>query len=195
MDEVKARHDIPQNVLLLGDIPNASALIGNCTVFSLFSKYEGLPITIIEALSAGKPVVASNVGGISELVDNSNGFLADENIDSIVNNLKTIIGNADKQKRNVRLHAKNTRRAFTLSNMWEKYHEQYLRLTIKTNETMNITIIGGAGFVGTRLTARLLAEGHSVKIADKRRSEKYPELWHRIDVRNKPDESNCFPNL
>jgi nucleoside-diphosphate-sugar epimerase len=58
---------------------------------------------------------------------------------------------------------------------------------------MNITIIGGAGFVGTRLTARLLAEGHSVKIADKRRSEKYPELWHRIDVRNKPDESNCFP--
>lgn len=131
MDEVKAEHDIPQNVLLLGDIPNASALIGNCTVFSLFSKYEGLPITIIEALSAGKPVVASNVGGISELVDNSNGFLADENIDSIVNNLKTIIGNADKQKEMGEASRKKYEESFTLSNMWEKYHEQYLKLTIK----------------------------------------------------------------
>ena len=50
---------------------------------------------------------------------------------------------------------------------------------------MQITIIGGSGFVGTRLTKRLLESGHTVKIADKRKSVTYPELWLRCDVRNK----------
>ena len=38
---------------------------------------------------------------------------------------------------------------------------------------MNITIIGGSGFVGSRLTTRLLAAGHTVKIAAKRPSQGY----------------------
>ena len=58
---------------------------------------------------------------------------------------------------------------------------------------MQITIIGGSGFVGTRLTKRLLAAGHSVKIADKRRSVTYPELWVRCDIRNAGNETNEFP--
>ena len=48
---------------------------------------------------------------------------------------------------------------------------------------MNITIIGGSGFVGTRLTKRLLETGHSVKIADKQDSKKHPELRQFADVR------------
>ena len=40
---------------------------------------------------------------------------------------------------------------------------------------MNITVVGGSGFVGTRLTKRLLAAGHTVKIADKNDSKTYPE--------------------
>ncbi len=58
---------------------------------------------------------------------------------------------------------------------------------------MTITIIGGSGFVGTRLTKRLLEAGHTVKIADKRKSVTYPELWTRMDIRNAPEEKNEFP--
>lgn len=58
---------------------------------------------------------------------------------------------------------------------------------------MQITIIGGSGFVGTRLTKRLLAAGHSVKIADKRKSVTYPELWVRCDIRNTGNETKDFP--
>ncbi|MCQ2584367.1 MAG: NAD-dependent epimerase/dehydratase family protein [Treponema sp.] len=58
---------------------------------------------------------------------------------------------------------------------------------------MNITVIGGSGFVGTRLVKKLLESGHSVKIADKRCSVAYPELWVRCDVRNAGDEKNEFP--
>jgi nucleoside-diphosphate-sugar epimerase len=48
---------------------------------------------------------------------------------------------------------------------------------------MNITIIGGSGFLGTRLTKRLIAVGHNVKIADKNDSKKYPYLHVLTDVR------------
>ena len=58
---------------------------------------------------------------------------------------------------------------------------------------MNITIIGGSGFVGTRLVKRLLEAGYNVKIADKRKSVTYPDLWMRCDVRNAPSETNEYP--
>lgn len=45
----------------------------------------------------------------------------------------------------------------------------------------------------TRLTKRLLESGHTVKIADKRKSVTYPELWLRCDVRNSGNETKEFP--
>jgi nucleoside-diphosphate-sugar epimerase len=51
---------------------------------------------------------------------------------------------------------------------------------------MQITVIGGSGFVGTRLATRLLAAGHAVTIVDKNDSRKYPQLRFYADVRE-PD--------
>lgn len=58
---------------------------------------------------------------------------------------------------------------------------------------MTITIIGGSGFIGTRLVEHLLKAGHSIRIADKRCSHTYPELWKRCDVRNSPEGKGEFP--
>jgi len=48
---------------------------------------------------------------------------------------------------------------------------------------MNVVVIGGSGFIGTRLTTRLLSAGHTVKIVDKKESLKYPHLHVYADVR------------
>lgn len=57
---------------------------------------------------------------------------------------------------------------------------------------MNIAIIGGSGFVGTRLTKRLLASRHTVRILDKNDSLTYPELRVYADVR---DTKSLIENL
>ncbi|QEK03543.1 NAD-dependent epimerase/dehydratase family protein [Treponema phagedenis] len=49
---------------------------------------------------------------------------------------------------------------------------------------MKIAIIGGSGFIGTRLTKRLLASGNTVKILDKQESKAYSEQWVYADVRD-----------
>jgi len=51
---------------------------------------------------------------------------------------------------------------------------------------MHISLLGGSGFVGTRLAARLVAAGHAVTIADKNDSRAYPNLRVYADVRE-PD--------
>ena len=47
-----------------------------------------------------------------------------------------------------------------------------------------MAIVGGSGFIGTRLANRLISEGCTVRIVDKRSSTEYPDFWVRADVRD-----------
>lgn len=63
-------------VRLLGNRENISMLLAECDVFALSSVAEGIPLTVLEAMEAGLPVVATDVGGVSEaVVDGETGTL------------------------------------------------------------------------------------------------------------------------
>lgn len=58
---------------LCSDVPQR---LETADIFALVSRWEGLPLSILEAMRAGVPVVASNVGGVSEAVqDEVTGYL------------------------------------------------------------------------------------------------------------------------
>ena len=53
---------------LLGQRDDVPALLANSDVFVLPSMREGLPLSVLEAMAAGRPVVASAIGGTDEIV-------------------------------------------------------------------------------------------------------------------------------
>jgi glycosyltransferase involved in cell wall biosynthesis len=70
-DELRARHHelgLGAHFTFLGYRPDAVRLMSAFDVFCLASHYEGLPIALMEALALGLPVVATDVGGVGELV-------------------------------------------------------------------------------------------------------------------------------
>lgn len=69
-------HLSEENVAFIGKLqpPQIKEALDGCSFSVLFSNYENQPVVICESLACGKPVVATRVGGIPELIDNSNGI-------------------------------------------------------------------------------------------------------------------------
>lgn len=69
----------PENVFFLGPKSNVGDYLLCSDAFCMSSSWEGFPIAIIEAMSAGLPILATAVGGIPDaVVDGKNGFLCTE---------------------------------------------------------------------------------------------------------------------
>src|SRR5690606_13949911 len=65
-----------KRITFLGEVANVPRLLSEYSIFVLTSRWEGLPISVLEAISVGLPVVASDVGGCSEVIEEGiNGFL------------------------------------------------------------------------------------------------------------------------
>lgn len=69
-------------------------------VFTLFSKSEGLGTSILDAMSVGLPIVATNVGGIPEVVEhNYNGFLVNKSDPKeLASAILELLNNEEKRK-------------------------------------------------------------------------------------------------
>lgn len=65
---------INDDVCLVGYVNNVNEYLCKAQVFVLSSDYEGLPLSILEAMAAGLPIISTNVGGVADIVTD-NGIL------------------------------------------------------------------------------------------------------------------------
>jgi glycosyltransferase involved in cell wall biosynthesis len=111
------------NVNLLGEV-QAFDKFANYKAFILISDSEGLPISAIEAMSAGLPLILSNVGGCTELIYN-NGVLVENNISSIINGINEVVNKSEYFSNNsVTVFNQN----FNLYNIGYKYIDMYKKM-------------------------------------------------------------------
>ncbi len=103
----------------------------NNDVYILTTHYEGLPISIIEAMSYGLPIIASDVGGNSELVTNNvNGYLVN-NVNELVNSILRLISNPDRVKDMGKKSRVMFQKKFTLNKSIEGINMAYEKLLKK----------------------------------------------------------------
>jgi len=94
LEKVKAT--APSNVSVVG-WAKAEDVFGASEIILSTSENEGMPVALIEAQLAGKPVVATDVGSVSEVVLNhETGIVTNKNAGSIALALETLL--LDKQK-------------------------------------------------------------------------------------------------
>jgi glycosyltransferase involved in cell wall biosynthesis len=83
------------NFELRGVVPNNEILDfysqNYVDLFINLSESEGIPVSIMEALSAGIPVLATDVGGTSEIVNDNFGFLINQDVN--INSIATLVRN------------------------------------------------------------------------------------------------------
>ena len=88
-----------EHIALLGERSDVAEQLAQSDVFVLASRSEGMPLSVLEAMAAGLPVVASSVGGIPELVvSGETGLLVRPgDIDALAAALHTVL--ADRELR------------------------------------------------------------------------------------------------
>lgn len=100
---------LSNQINFIGEQENVVPTLLESNIFILISKYEGLPISIIEAMRCGLPIIASDVGAVNELVRNQKeGYLIDKGNKLLLNkvltqlimdpNLRKILGNNSRMR-------------------------------------------------------------------------------------------------
>lgn len=118
----------PANVFFLGNIVNAASYIRQADLFFLPSNYEGLPMVIIEALASGVPVVASDVGGIPELLDGHDGFATPNDACVIKDRINRIFSSKTAYDDFSLAASEMYRKSFTVDKMASGYMKIYKRI-------------------------------------------------------------------
>jgi len=124
-------HALDGHVNLVPPQPDPFPYYNSLDLYLNTSLHEGLPMSILEAMACGKPVIAPNVGGIPEIISHTQeGFLVEERKPedfahaclSLVRNraLRNQMGQAAREK---------IAKSFSASKMAQSYYEFYMSIS------------------------------------------------------------------
>lgn len=106
-----------------GERKNISDYLLNSDIFVLSSRYEGMPITLIEAILSGMPIVSTPVTGAVDVINGKNGVISEDYSErSYISALNEMINNFDSYKKEAMKEKENS--PYTI----QKCAEQYVNL-------------------------------------------------------------------
>lgn len=99
MQEFAKTCAISDKIAFLGERNDVFEILHRADVFLLPSLYEGMPMSIIEAMGTGLPVIATRTGGIPTMIqDKETGCLIDCNKDELVNAMKEMVNEKTRER-------------------------------------------------------------------------------------------------
>ncbi len=120
LEKLIKKLELQNKIFLLGEIENASKYLKGFDLFILPSRYEGLSITLIEALFAQVSILASDVGGNKEIVGEKSVFKSQNKTD-FIEKFKNILISANLNNK--------AKEIFSIKSVVENYLSLYLKLS------------------------------------------------------------------
>lgn len=109
----KAEDENIPDVIFTGSRTDVENIIPSCDVLVLPSFSESFGLVLIEALACGKPVIGSDVGGISEIINEDVGLLVDpNNVSSIADAIDRLISDESLREK-LSMNARNRAKDFS----------------------------------------------------------------------------------
>ena len=130
MKEKAKQIPLGRQIIFTGARSDVPDLMGAMDVFVLASLFEGLPNVLLEAMALAKPVVATEVGGIPELVESGvDGILVPSKKSSaLAGAVLGLLKNPAKAQALGERGREKVRKDFVLERMIDQYEELYLSL-------------------------------------------------------------------
>lgn len=127
IEDLVKEKGLNEQVKFFGVRTDVPTLLNQCNIFALSSNREGFPISLIEALACGLPVVATSVGGISEILENGRtGFLVPPgDVEGFSVALFDLVKSENKRKLFAD-HAEKAVQRFNIKTITRKYENLYL---------------------------------------------------------------------
>ncbi len=122
-----ARHGIGGEVRLLGERTDVPRLLAASDLLVLPTRWEGLPISLLEAMGAGVPVVASRVRGVAEHFGGAARLVASESVPELATALREVLGDPGLRDRMRTRGHEVLARDFGAARMVAAYRELYAR--------------------------------------------------------------------
>lgn len=125
---------ISNSVYFTGKTSCVFPFLARSKCFVLSSNYEGHPISVLEAMSQGLQIIAPNVGGLGEIIeDGHNGFLFEPgNKEDLVDKMLRVLSMKYVEKFKINNLAKI--KEFTINNCARDYVNLFLKLSYKGEE-------------------------------------------------------------
>lgn len=115
-------HGLKEMVSFSGVVTNVEDYLAQSTIFILASYSEGLSIAILEAMRMGLPIIATDVGGASEQIeDRCNGLLVLPEVSSLTRVFRDLYSGKYELKTMGKISRKIFEGKFTIENMFDRY--------------------------------------------------------------------------
>lgn len=119
--------DVADKVEFLGLQSNVYPFLHKADVFCLPSEYEGVPMTLIEAMGTGLPIIASKVGGIPDMLTNNEDALLIKPTSDELNEAMERLYQSDTLREEFGKKVKKKAIVFSSEEMAKRYERIYLK--------------------------------------------------------------------
>lgn len=126
LERLASQLHLGEHVCFLGEKKEIAELLATFDIFVLSSRDEGIPMVLLEAMSAGKPVVATHVGGVPKVVEHGkSGLLVQPRPELLERAIAELLSDKQRARRLGRTARERVAEQFSSQSMAEQYIELY----------------------------------------------------------------------